>query len=111
MSGTEEVIDEHLAKFPPFEGPRIGGNFEVDENVTAGQRFRVKPQAFAASYVGLTSVIVVSLALPVPGTEIISANTYGYSIWGRTAKIVCRTPDNRIESYFHKVGTSIPLVC
>jgi len=47
MSGTEEVIDEHLAKFPPFVGPRIGGNFEVDENVIAGQRFLVKPQAFA----------------------------------------------------------------
>jgi len=28
--------DEHLAKFPPFKGPRIGGNFHVDENIVAG---------------------------------------------------------------------------
>ena len=29
-------VDEHLAKFPPFKGPRIGGNFQVDENIVAG---------------------------------------------------------------------------
>jgi hypothetical protein len=29
-------VDEHLTKFPPLKGPRIGGNFHVDENVVAG---------------------------------------------------------------------------
>ena len=32
--------DEHLAKFPPFKGPRTGGNFEVDENVVAGEHLK-----------------------------------------------------------------------
>ncbi|OIW35513.1 putative Ketosamine-3-kinase [Coniochaeta ligniaria NRRL 30616] len=70
------LTDEHIAKFPPFKGPRIGGNFEVDDNVLA--------------------------ALPIPGTEVLHANTYGNSLWGRTAKIVCRAPDGKTVSYFHK---------
>jgi hypothetical protein len=28
--------DEHLKKFPPFKRPKVGGNFEVDENVLLG---------------------------------------------------------------------------
>jgi hypothetical protein len=38
MSTEDKGIDEHLAKFPPFKGPRIGGNFEVDENVLLGKQ-------------------------------------------------------------------------
>ncbi len=37
MDTEERVEDKHLAKFPPFKGPRIGGNFEVDENVLLGE--------------------------------------------------------------------------
>jgi hypothetical protein len=37
MDTTTEVV-EHLAKFPPFKGPRIGGNFDVDENVLSGRK-------------------------------------------------------------------------
>jgi hypothetical protein len=37
MDDADTVIDEHLAKFPPFKGPIIGGNFQVDENVLSGQ--------------------------------------------------------------------------
>jgi hypothetical protein len=37
MDSTPQV-DEHLAKFPPFKGPKIGGNFEVDENVLSGKK-------------------------------------------------------------------------
>lgn len=29
--------------------------------------------------------------------------TYGNSLWGRTAKIVGRLPDGKLEVYFHKV--------
>ena len=44
MSTEDKGIDEHLAKFPPLKGPRIGGNFEVDENVLLGeQRIRKIP--------------------------------------------------------------------
>jgi hypothetical protein len=38
MEPTTEVVDEHLAKFPPFKGPRIGGNFDVDDNVLSGRK-------------------------------------------------------------------------
>jgi|SRR5579862_2029599 len=38
MSREDKSIDEHLAKFPPFKGPRIGGNFQVDENVLLGEK-------------------------------------------------------------------------
>jgi hypothetical protein len=37
MSDADVTLDEHLAKFPPFKGPVIGGNFNVDENVLSGQ--------------------------------------------------------------------------
>lgn len=37
MSDADANLDEHLAKFPPFRGPIIGGNFNVDENVLSGQ--------------------------------------------------------------------------
>jgi hypothetical protein len=37
MSDADAILDEHLAKFPPFKGPIIGGNFNVDENVLSGQ--------------------------------------------------------------------------
>jgi hypothetical protein len=37
MSDADSILDEHLAKFPPFKGPIIGGNFNVDENVFSGQ--------------------------------------------------------------------------
>ena len=37
MSDADVILDEHLAKFPPFKGPIIGGNFNVDENVLSGQ--------------------------------------------------------------------------
>ena len=37
MSDADATLDEHLAKFPPFKGPIIGGNFNVDENVLSGQ--------------------------------------------------------------------------
>ena len=35
-SFREELVDEHLAKFPPFKGPRTGSSFNVDENVISG---------------------------------------------------------------------------
>lgn len=35
-------VDEHLAKFPPFKGLRIGGNFEVDDNILAGMRQSIR---------------------------------------------------------------------
>jgi hypothetical protein len=38
MDTTTEVVDVHLAKFPPFKGPRIGGNFDVDENILSGRK-------------------------------------------------------------------------
>jgi hypothetical protein len=37
MSDADAILDEHLAKLPPFKGPTIGGNFNVDENVLSGQ--------------------------------------------------------------------------
>jgi hypothetical protein len=37
MSDADANLDEHLAKFPPFRGPIIGRNFNVDENVLSGQ--------------------------------------------------------------------------
>jgi hypothetical protein len=30
--------DKHLATFEPIEEPKIGGNFEVDDNVKAGEQ-------------------------------------------------------------------------
>lgn len=41
--------DAHLAKFPPFKGPRIGGNFDVDENVLAGEMLTVSGSRCYAS--------------------------------------------------------------
>jgi hypothetical protein len=37
MADADTIVDEHLAKFPPFKGPIIGGNFHVDEKVLSGQ--------------------------------------------------------------------------
>ena len=39
MGIQDAAGDEHLAKFGPIEGPTIGGNFEVDENIIAGNEF------------------------------------------------------------------------
>ena len=43
ITNTQTEQDEHLAKFPPFKGPKTGGNFEVDENVVAGEHLRIQP--------------------------------------------------------------------
>lgn len=42
-------------------------------------------------------------ALPVAGSQVEDAEAYGHSLWGRTAKITCRTPDGNTAAYFHKV--------
>ena len=34
---TDLAADEHLAKFPPLEGAKLGGDFKVDENVVKGR--------------------------------------------------------------------------
>ena len=39
--------NNHPAKFPPSEGPRIRGNFEVNENVSKG----TKPTTFDVDFV------------------------------------------------------------
>lgn len=43
-------------------------------------------------------------AFPVPGTTLITANNYGMSLWGRTAKLICHLPDGERISYFLKVS-------
>ena len=43
------------------------------------------------------------LVLPVPGTEIVAAFNYGMSLWGRTAKLICRLPTGERINYFLKV--------
>ena len=45
-----------------------------------------------------------SLVLPVPGTEFVAAFNYGMSLWGRTAKLICRLPTGGRINYFLKVG-------
>ncbi|KAL8698399.1 MAG: hypothetical protein Q9224_001870 [Gallowayella concinna] len=42
-------------------------------------------------------------SLPIPGTELITAFNYGMSLWGRTAKLVCRLPTGGHINYFLKV--------
>lgn len=37
---TIPTFDEHLAKFEPIEKPPTGGNFDVDENIFAGEQPR-----------------------------------------------------------------------
>lgn len=43
------------------------------------------------------------LALPISGTQVVSAHCYGRSLWGKMAKIIARLPDGKIEIYFLKV--------
>lgn len=45
------------------------------------------------------------LALPVPGSEVIDAFTFGESLWGKTARIIARLPSGEAENYFLKVLT------
>ena len=44
-------------------------------------------------------------ALPVKGTEVISINAYGCSMWSRPARIVARLPDRPTATSFLKVTT------
>ena len=44
-----------------------------------------------------------STALPTPGTKVISAFSYGRSLWGSTAKVICRLPNGSRVDYFLKV--------
>lgn len=51
----------------------------------------------------MTAYIHINLALSSLGAEIVSALNYGMSLWGTTAKIVARMPDNTTKNYFLKV--------
>ncbi|KAL8648353.1 MAG: hypothetical protein Q9226_006029 [Calogaya cf. arnoldii] len=57
--------------------PRLGSGFEVDPTVLK--------------------------SLPIPETEIVTAFNYGMSLWGHTAKLVCRLPTGERVNYFLKV--------
>jgi hypothetical protein len=48
------------------------------------------------------------LALPIPGSKVLSANEYGMSLWGQTGKILVELPDGVVETYFLKVSSSRP---
>lgn len=71
----------------------IGGNFPLDENVIAGQRFD------HSSFSHLTSRMT---ALP-KGTSVISADSFGSSAWTVTARVNVVSPDGAPKSYFLKV--------
>lgn len=46
---------------------------------------------------------LVSSALPVPGTTVISSHAYGMWVWARQARLTCRLPDGKEVVYFLKV--------
>ena len=48
----------------------------------------------------------IKTALPVPGTKVLAAFNYGYSLWGRTATMICKVPSSECVNYFLKVPSS-----
>ncbi|KAL8816848.1 MAG: hypothetical protein Q9223_004213 [Gallowayella weberi] len=42
-------------------------------------------------------------SFPVKGTTIVHALNYGESLWGKTAKLIVRMPDDDVQTYFLKV--------
>ncbi len=45
------------------------------------------------------------LALPIPGSKVLSTNEYGMSLWGQTGKILIEHPDGTVKNYFLKVSS------
>ena len=78
--------------------PQVGSGFNVDPSVLNGIR-----NDLVHTQRQLTTI----LGLPVPGTEIVAAFNYGMSLWGRTAKLICRLPTGERINYFLKVGKLI----
>ena len=76
--------------------PQVGSNFNVEPTVFNGNQ--KTPLAVATNIIDLFCLV-----LPVPGTEIVAAFNYGMSLWGRTAKLICRLPTGGRISYFLKV--------
>ncbi|KAF1982272.1 hypothetical protein K402DRAFT_397712 [Aulographum hederae CBS 113979] len=60
----------------PVPKPVVGGNYDLDDTVFE--------------------------ALPIDGTTVTSARSYGMSLWGHTAKITARLPDGMKVNYFLK---------
>ena len=81
----------------PIPKPHLGGTFELDGSVVKGKPTWRPP--FARAVAEKRN----STALPVPATEVISAFTYGRSLWGSTAKVICRLPNGSQVNYFLKV--------
>ena len=77
--------------------PQVGSDFNVEPTVLSGN--------FKMHLAAATNVIdLLHLVLPVPGTEVVAAFNYGMSLWGRTAKLICRLPTGERINYFLKVG-------
>ena len=74
--------------------PKVGGEFPVDENIIAGMR---------ESYL-LVILMLISSALPIPGTKLLTAYHYGSSMWGLTAKLVTELPEGVKRNYMLKVS-------
>ncbi|KAK3347045.1 Fructosamine kinase-domain-containing protein [Lasiosphaeria hispida] len=60
----------------PIPKPQLGASFELDEAVVE--------------------------VLPVPGSRVLTAKTYGMSLWGHTGKITVDLPGGGQETYFIK---------
>lgn len=74
------VSQKNVDQVPiPIEPPQPGRNFAVDDNVTA--------------------------SLPIPESKVLSAQEFGKSMWGRTAKLTVELPGGGEKRYFLKVVT------
>ena len=80
--------------------PKLGGELELSDSIIKG---RPRSPILNVS----TLLRIVPAALPIAGTEVITARNYGMSLWARTAKICCRLPDGSRIDHFLKVKTSI----
>ena len=105
MAVEEHVLD--LARHAgqevpdhPIPRPKLGGQFELSDSIVKG--------TLNSSILWLSTLLkVIISALPVAGTEVITALKYGMSLGGRTAKMICRLPDGSRINYFLKVRTFI----
>lgn len=80
--------------------PEVGSDFEVDPTVLSC-KYTAKHSKEMTEFLS---------ALPIPGTKILAAFNYGMSLWGRTAKLICRLPTGDRIDYFLKVSDS-KLLC
>ena len=91
-------VDRHAgesAPTQPIPRPQLGASFKVDDAVIEG------PSPFACRHQQYISGVFF-LALPVSGSTLASAISYGMSLWGETAQLMVELPDKSKDVYFLK---------